>query len=116
MMGRQTDGLRRLTAHNLPYNSLSTVRGQTGILVHVHPALPWNPKSQQPQLPRSEPDGQPTESSHLDRLNEKGRLFERSVLIDSDQTNNDLTRRLASSVECQIRAWRTITQAKDNAS
>jgi hypothetical protein len=63
MMGRQTDGLRRLTAHNLPYNSLSTVWGQTGILVHVHPVLPWNLKSQQPQLPQSEPDGQPTESS-----------------------------------------------------
>jgi hypothetical protein len=62
------DGLRRLTAHNLPYNSLSTVRGQTGILVHVHPVLPWNLKSQQPQLPRSEPDGQPTESSHLARI------------------------------------------------
>src|SRR3954467_917564 len=59
------DGLRRLPAHNLPYNSLSTVRGQTGILVHVHPVLPWNLKSQQPQLPRSEPDGQPTESSQL---------------------------------------------------
>jgi hypothetical protein len=41
------------------------VRRQTGILVHVHPVLPWNLKSQQPQLPRSEPDGQPTESSHL---------------------------------------------------
>ena len=61
------DGLRRLPAFNLPYNSLSTVRGQTGILVHVHPVLPWNLKSQQPQLPRSEPDGQPTESSHLER-------------------------------------------------
>ena len=61
------DSLRRLPAFNLPYNSLSTVRGQTGILVHVHPVLPWNLKSQQPQLPRSEPDGQPTESSHLVR-------------------------------------------------
>ena len=60
------DGLRRLPARNLPYNSLSTVRGQTGILVHVHPVLPWNPKSQQLQLPRSEPDGQPAESSHLE--------------------------------------------------
>jgi hypothetical protein len=29
---------------------------------------PWNLKHQQPQLPRSEPDGQPTESSHLTRL------------------------------------------------
>jgi integrase len=33
--------------------------------MHVHPVLPWNLKLQQPQLPRSEPDGQPTESSHL---------------------------------------------------
>src|SRR4030088_1017310 len=56
------DGLQRLPALSLPYNSLSTVRRQTGILVHVHPALPWNLKSQQPQLPRSEPDGQPTEA------------------------------------------------------
>src|SRR4249919_3380045 len=62
------DGFRRLPTRNLPYNSLSTVRGQTGILVHVHPVLPWNLKSQQPQLPRSEPDGQPTESSHLARI------------------------------------------------
>src|SRR3954467_13027360 len=60
-----SDGLRPLPNLNLPYNSLSTVRRQTGILVHVHPVLPWNLKSQQPQLPRSEPDGQPTESSHL---------------------------------------------------
>src|SRR4029078_4643888 len=60
------DGLRRLPALNLPYNSLSTVWRQTGILVHVHPVLPWNLKSQQPQLPRSEPDGQPVESSQLE--------------------------------------------------
>jgi hypothetical protein len=33
--------------------------------MHVHPVLPWNLKLQQPQLPRSEPDGQPTESSQL---------------------------------------------------
>src|SRR5262245_53312088 len=31
----------------------------------VHPVFPWNLKLQQPQLPRSEPDGQPTESSEL---------------------------------------------------
>ena len=61
------DGLRRLPALNLPYNSLSTVWRQTGILVHVHPVLPWNLKSQQPQLPRSEPDGQPAESSQLEQ-------------------------------------------------
>jgi hypothetical protein len=35
--------------------------------MHVHPVLPWNLKLQQPQLPRSEPDGQPTESSQLAR-------------------------------------------------
>jgi hypothetical protein len=33
--------------------------------MHVHPVLPWNLKLQQPQLPRSEPDEQPNESSHL---------------------------------------------------
>src|SRR5262249_54729465 len=47
------------------YNPLSTARRQPGILMHVHPVLRWNLKLQQPQLPRSEPDGQPTESSHL---------------------------------------------------
>ena len=30
--------------------------------MHVPPVLLWNPKLQQPQLPRSEPDGQLTES------------------------------------------------------
>jgi hypothetical protein len=33
--------------------------------MHVHPVLPRSPKLQQPQLPRSEPDGQPNESSQL---------------------------------------------------
>src|SRR6516162_5508146 len=33
--------------------------------MHVHPVSPRNLKLQQPQLPRSKPDGQPTESSHL---------------------------------------------------
>ena len=55
------DGLTKSVA-------LSTARRRRGILVHVHPVLPWNLKSQQPQLPRSEPDGLPTESSHLSRL------------------------------------------------
>src|SRR6266480_4031266 len=59
------NGLRRLPARDLPYNALSTARRQPGILMHVHPVLPWNLKLQQPQLPRSEPDGQPTESSQL---------------------------------------------------
>src|SRR5437016_13333682 len=61
------NGLRRLSARDLPYNALSTARRQPGILMHVHPVLPWNLMLQQPQLPRSEPDGQPTESSQLDR-------------------------------------------------
>jgi hypothetical protein len=59
------NGLRRLSARDLPYNALSTARRQPGILMHVHPVLPRNLKLQQPQLPRSEPDGQPTESSQL---------------------------------------------------
>jgi hypothetical protein len=59
------NALRRLSARDLPYNALSTARRQPGILMHVHPVLPWNLKLQQPQLPRSEPDGQPTESSQL---------------------------------------------------
>jgi hypothetical protein len=41
------DGLRRLPARDLPYNPLSTKRRQPGILVHVHPVLPWNLKLQQ---------------------------------------------------------------------
>src|SRR5262245_33802798 len=59
------NGLRRLSARDLPYNALSTAWRQPGIPMHVHPVLPRNLKLQQPQLPRSEPDGQPTESSHL---------------------------------------------------
>jgi hypothetical protein len=59
------DGLRRLPALDLPYNPLSTARRQPGILMHIHPVLPWNLKLQQPQLPRSEPDEQPDESSQL---------------------------------------------------
>src|SRR5262245_58936947 len=59
------NGLRRLSARDLPYNELSTARRQPGILMHVHPVSRWNLKLQQPQLPRSEPDGQPTESSQL---------------------------------------------------
>jgi hypothetical protein len=36
--------------------------------MHVHPVLPWNLKLQQPQLPRSEPDEQPNESSQVEHL------------------------------------------------
>src|SRR5262249_59957796 len=66
------DGLRRLPALDLQYNPLSTARRQPGILMHVHPVLRWNLKLQQPQLPRSEPDGQPPESSQLARSLDAG--------------------------------------------
>jgi hypothetical protein len=37
-------GLQLLPARDLSCNSLSTARRQTGVLVHVHPVLPWNPE------------------------------------------------------------------------
>src|SRR2546430_13162 len=73
------NGLRRLPARDLPYNALSTARRQPGILMHVHPVLPWNLKLQQPQLPRSEPDGQPTESSQLVSENALAANLERTT-------------------------------------
>src|ERR1700719_1436769 len=60
-------GLRRLSACHLHDDSLSTNRRQAGIVVDVHPVLLWNTEASQPQLPRSGPDGQPMESSHLER-------------------------------------------------
>ena len=56
-----------------PFATCRTIRSRPrgvsrAFLVHVHPVLPRNLKLQQPQLPRSEPDGQPTESSQLDHL------------------------------------------------
>jgi hypothetical protein len=63
-----TGGLRRLPAENHFDQPLSTERRQTGILVDVHSALSQGSlKSRQPQLPRTEPDGQPIESSHLEQ-------------------------------------------------
>src|ERR1700719_644327 len=59
------DGLRRLPALDLPYNPLSTARRQPGILMHVHLVLPLESEASATQLPRSEPDEQPNESSHL---------------------------------------------------
>src|SRR5881409_2442742 len=77
------NGLRRLSVRDLPYNALSTARRQPGILMHVHPVLPWNLKLQQPQLPRSEPDGQPTESSQLGRVAGAGETLQvRDRLVD----------------------------------
>ena len=61
-----TGGLRRLPPENHFDQPLSTERRQTGILMDVHSALSQGSlKSRQPQLPRTEPDGQPIESSHL---------------------------------------------------
>src|ERR1700726_235521 len=60
-------GLRRLSACHLHDDSLSTNRRQAGIVVDVHPVLLWNTEASQPQLPRSGPDGQPMESSQLER-------------------------------------------------
>jgi hypothetical protein len=55
------------------------VRRQPGILMNVHPVLRGDAEASQLQLPRSEPDGQPNESSQLekvaaslDRVGEKG--------------------------------------------
>ncbi|CDX21156.1 hypothetical protein MPL3356_340205 [Mesorhizobium plurifarium] len=59
------NGLRRLPAADLPYNSLSTARRQPGILMNVHPVPPRVTEASQSQLSRSGPDGQPTESSQL---------------------------------------------------
>jgi hypothetical protein len=41
------------------------VRRQPGILMNVHPVLRGNAEASQLQLPHSEPDGQPDESSQL---------------------------------------------------
>jgi len=60
------DGLRRLPAlNNAAHHHLSTCRREPGILMNVHSVPPRWPKLQQLQLPRSEPNGQPIETSHL---------------------------------------------------
>jgi hypothetical protein len=61
-----------------PFATCRTIRSRPrgvsrAFLVHVHPVLPRNLKLQQPQLPRSEPDGQPTESSQPDHLTQDHR-------------------------------------------
>src|SRR3954453_2852101 len=59
------DGLHRLSLdHHPPHQFGSTVRRQPGILMNVHPVLRGDAEASQLQLPRSEPDGQPNESSH----------------------------------------------------
>src|SRR5215211_1229632 len=60
------DGRRRLSLdHHPPHQFGSTVRRQPGILMNVHPVLRGDAEASQLQLPRSEPDGQPNESSQL---------------------------------------------------
>ena len=59
--------LHSLTGSNLSDNKLSTARRQPGILVNVLPGLLLDTEVSQPQLPRSGPDGQPIESSQLER-------------------------------------------------
>src|SRR3954463_9682610 len=44
---------------------LEPTRREPGILMNVHPVLRGDAEASQLQLPRSEPDGQPNESSHL---------------------------------------------------
>src|SRR5215211_145802 len=62
------DGLRRLPAQHLHHNSLSTAQRQAGILMDVHPVLRGITEVSQPQFPRPGPDGQPVESSQLERF------------------------------------------------
>src|SRR4051812_12458662 len=60
------DGRRRLSLdHHPPYQFGSTVRREPGILMNVHPVLRGDAEASQLQLPRSEPEGQPNESSQL---------------------------------------------------
>src|SRR3954453_6309445 len=60
------DGRRRLSFdHHRPHKFGSTVRREPGILMNVHPVLRGDAEASQLQLPRSEPDGQPDESSQL---------------------------------------------------
>src|SRR6266516_5360289 len=95
------NGLRRLSARDLPYNALSTARRQPGILMHVHPVLPWNLKLQQPQLPRSEPDGQPTESSQLASGGEE------RTYTTKHGTTADLKRTVIPLARSFERGWKT---------
>src|SRR3954451_15459599 len=63
------DGRRRLSLdHHPPHQFGSTVRREPGILMNVHPVLQGDAEASQLQLPRSEPDGQPNESSHLELM------------------------------------------------
>src|SRR5215211_7610177 len=64
---RGRDGRRRLSFdHHPPHQFGSTMRRQPGILMNVHPVLRGDAEASQLQLPRSEPDGQPNESSQLE--------------------------------------------------
>jgi hypothetical protein len=69
MVREQTPAPSATASGVCPLSTCRTIRSrprrEPGILMHVHPVSPRNLKLQQPQLPRSKPDGQPTESSKL---------------------------------------------------
>src|SRR4051812_27915261 len=71
------------TCHHPPHQFGSTVR-QPGILMNVHPVLRGDAEASQLQLPRSEPDGQPNESSHLSRGAQAGQRM-RAVIPSFDR-------------------------------
>src|SRR5579885_2504408 len=73
------DNLRPLPARNQLNHPSSTVRRKTGILVDVHSVPRERMKPQQPQLPRSGPDGQPVESSNLGRERALGAVADSRV-------------------------------------
>jgi hypothetical protein len=62
---RPTKAFNVLPAHHLAHDPLSTMNGQTGILMDVHSVLQGITEVSQPQLPRLGPSGQPIESSQL---------------------------------------------------
>ena len=64
---RDSASAKAAPARNLPHNLLSTTQRQTAVM-HVHLVLTWNLQLRQPQLPRSEPDGQPIDSPHLAKV------------------------------------------------
>src|ERR1700687_626445 len=66
----RSSGIAQSRFHT-PHHGLSTFRRQGSILVAVHLVSPRNTEASQPQLPRFRPDGQPPESSHLERDPEK---------------------------------------------
>src|SRR5688500_13475224 len=78
---RGRDGRRRLSLdHHPPHQVGSTMRREPGVLMNVHPVLREDAEASQLQLPRSEPDGQPNESSQLEAPDCRGARCWRSTL------------------------------------